>query len=91
MIGYDEFIGRIKKENGAADFEALGRAIGGKIAARRRTRLRSLAAGALALLFFGLAAYLTFPLAAGESGQLYSYVFEREIYDGPVIDYVFAN
>ena len=92
MIGYEDYINKIKVGTAPADFDGLRQAIGRKIAARQKVRARGALAGACAVLMIGLAAYFTYPAAPGGSGQLFSYVFEQQFAsDGPVIDYVFSD
>ncbi|MBN3033629.1 MAG: hypothetical protein JW873_06000 [Candidatus Saganbacteria bacterium] len=91
MIGYDEYLGRIRDGKGTADFAALRRSIGGKIIARQKARARRAAAGVLALFLISAAAYFACPAVMTEGGQLYAYVFEPDISDGPVLDYVFSD
>lgn len=92
MIGYEEYVNRLKTDVGAPDFGALRQALDARIAGRRAARARWALAGAVVLLFLGLAAYFTYPLFSAGNGPLYSYVFDQqEISDGPVIDYVFSD
>jgi len=92
MIGYEEYVGKIKEGEAPADFDSLRQAIGRKLAARQKARQRSALAGLGAVFLIGLAAYFTYPLTQGGSGQLFSYVFEQQdASDGPVMDYVFSD
>jgi hypothetical protein len=92
MIGYEDYVKKIKERETPADFDGLRQAIGRKIVERQRARGRGALAGVCALLMIGLVTYFSYPLMQGGNGQLLSYVFEQQsASDGPVIDYVFSD
>ena len=92
MIGYEDYIKKIKDDQAPADFASLRQTIGRKLTERQRARKRGALAGVLALFVLCLAAYFTYPLMQGGNGQLMSYVFDQqELSDGPVINYVFSD
>jgi hypothetical protein len=93
MIGYDDYIKKIKEREAPADFDGMHRAIGRKIMERRRVRSRAARAGALAIFAICLISYFGYPFIQDRgSGQLFSYVFEQQDNsDSPVIDYVFSD
>jgi hypothetical protein len=92
MIGYKDYINKIKDGSAPADFDGLYGSLGRKLVARRKAGQRSVLAGAVAILMISLAAYLGYPLLPGGNGQLFSYVFDQqELADGPVINYVYSD
>jgi hypothetical protein len=93
MIGYDDYINKIKGAGTAADYDGLYRAIERKFVGRQKSRVTRALAGAAALLVISLAAFLSYPLLSGGNEQLMSYVFDQQpaVTDGPVIDYVYSD
>ena len=92
MIGYEDYVKKIREGEAPADFDGLRGKIGSKIAERRKARSRGTLAGVCAILMIGLTVYFSYPLMQGGNGQLLSYVFEQpSASDGPVIDYVFSD
>jgi len=89
MREYEGLAGKIRENQGRADYDRMFERIQERIS-RRRTEMRLALAGSLVVLFLAFAGYYYYPIRQAESGGvLMSYVFEHESVDGPLLDYVF--
>ncbi|MFH0887242.1 MAG: hypothetical protein V1843_03650 [bacterium] len=89
---YEAYLGRLKKIKPPFDEARMHSRVNERIKRdSQKANLLIVSALITAILFIVVGYYAWIGPSSGTNGMIADYVFEREIYDGPVLSYVFTE
>jgi len=89
MDNYQEYIDRLKQKGQGVDFDLMLSKIESKV--NHKPKYQLVLATALAFVLLVSVGYYSYMNSKMDNDLLMSYVFQQEVGDGPVIEYVFNN